>query len=87
MRTPGAAQVRLGAARSADRPAPARSLIGAVYQQLREEVLSGALRPGEKLLITPLAARYGVSASVIREELSRLTAWTFGPLCQGAIVV
>jgi DNA-binding GntR family transcriptional regulator len=57
-----------------DGSAPPRSLTSAVYKQLREQILAGAIPPGTKLLITNLTTRFGVSSSVVRESISRLTA-------------
>ncbi|WP_172328863.1 GntR family transcriptional regulator [Mangrovicoccus sp. HB161399] len=45
-----------------------------VYESLREELLDGNYRPGAKLGIDALAARFGASPSVLREALSRLTS-------------
>jgi DNA-binding GntR family transcriptional regulator len=44
----------------------------AVYQQLRDEITDGALLPGSPLREIPLAARFGVSRTPIREALRRL---------------
>jgi len=64
-----------GSYSSPDHAKPAaRSLTSAVYQQLREDILSGDLPPGTKLLIASLTSRFGVSSSVVRESVSRLTA-------------
>jgi GntR family carbon starvation induced transcriptional regulator len=41
---------------------------------LRRDILSGALKPDSKLKIRELTARYGISASPMREALSRLAA-------------
>lgn len=48
------------------------SLVEDVHGELREEILLGRLQPGERLLVQPLAQRFGVSLSVIREALTRL---------------
>lgn len=40
--------------------------------ELREEILSGTRRPGERLLVQPLSKRLDVSLSVVREVLTRL---------------
>ena len=53
---------------------PVRSLTSAVLAQLRAEILSCRLEPGEKLLIAGLARGFGVSLSAVREALSRLAA-------------
>jgi DNA-binding GntR family transcriptional regulator len=44
-----------------------------VYEILRTELLNGGLRPGQKLKLVELTQRFGVSQSVIREALTRLT--------------
>jgi DNA-binding GntR family transcriptional regulator len=44
----------------------------AVYRQLRDEIISGALPPGSALREIPLAARFGVSRTPVREALRRL---------------
>ncbi len=44
------------------------------YVRLREEILAGEVAPGRKLLIRPLADRYGMGLSPIREALNRLAS-------------
>jgi DNA-binding GntR family transcriptional regulator len=44
-----------------------------VYEILRGELLNGSLHPGQKLKMVELTERFGVSQSVIREALTRLT--------------
>src|SRR5580700_7871431 len=44
-----------------------------VYGMLRSELLNGVLQPGQKLKMAGLTERFGVSQSVIREALTRLT--------------
>src|SRR6266704_5000779 len=44
-----------------------------VYDLLRSDLLNGFLQPGQKLKMVDLNARFGVSQSVIREALTRLT--------------
>ena len=44
----------------------------AVYQKLREEITTGALPPGAPLREIPLARRFGVSRTPVREALRRL---------------
>jgi DNA-binding GntR family transcriptional regulator len=46
---------------------------GQVYEILRGELLSGGLHPGQKLKMAGLTERFGVSQSVVREALTRLT--------------
>lgn len=48
------------------------SLQERVYRELREAIISGALRPGERLVETSLAGRLGVSRSPVREAIRRL---------------
>lgn len=42
--------------------------------RLREEIVSGAVSPGQKLTLVPLARRYEVSRGPLREAASRLAA-------------
>jgi DNA-binding GntR family transcriptional regulator len=55
---------------------PARPLASTIYQrvheELREEIISGALAPGARLKMAELAARYGLSQMPIREALLQL---------------
>src|ERR1700683_2705747 len=44
-----------------------------VYEILRSELLNGGLHPGQKLKMVEFTERFGVSQSVIREALTRLT--------------
>ena len=44
-----------------------------VYEILRGELLNGGLHPGQKLKMVDLTDRFGVSQSVVREALTRLT--------------
>jgi len=41
---------------------------------LQRDILSGALRPGSKLVVADLVDRYGIGATPVREGLSRLVA-------------
>lgn len=45
-----------------------------VYEQLRREIVTGRLLPGEKLRVEVLRERYGVGGSPLREAMNRLTA-------------
>lgn len=49
------------------------TLASSVYDQMRHDILSGELPPGEKLRVEYLRTRYGVGASPIREALNRLS--------------
>ena len=44
-----------------------------VYEVIRSELLNGGLHPGQKLKMVDFTERFGVSQSVIREALTRLT--------------
>jgi len=44
-----------------------------VYDLLRSDLLNGVLQPDQKLKMVELTERFGVSQSVIREALTRLT--------------
>jgi DNA-binding GntR family transcriptional regulator len=48
-----------------------------VYQQLRSDLLTGRLTPGQKLPADALRQRFGVACSPIREALNRLVAEGF----------
>src|SRR6201987_1628175 len=43
------------------------------YDLLRSDLLNGVLHPGQKLRMFELTERFGLSQSVIREALTRLT--------------
>ena len=45
-----------------------------VCQLLREAILTGEMRPGQRIVVDPLAERLGISKIPIREALGRLTA-------------
>lgn len=47
--------------------------VAEVYEQLRSDILAARLAPGERLKVNPLCDRFGVSLSVVREALTRLT--------------
>jgi len=44
------------------------------YQRVREDIISGTLKPGEKLKVADMVERYDVGASPLREALARLSA-------------
>lgn len=53
---------------------PCLTLIERAYTQLRDDIVSGLLAPGEKLRVEHLKTRYGVSAGTLREALTRLVS-------------
>ena len=53
---------------------PAGTLASSVYDRLRDDILSGALPPDDKLRTEALRERYGVGNSPLREALNRLSA-------------
>jgi DNA-binding GntR family transcriptional regulator len=53
---------------------PSSTYAETVYQVLRDEIVSGVLRPGDRLAETGIAARMGTSQGPIREALARLRA-------------
>ena len=55
-------------------PVPASSATQSAYFTLRNLIVTGALRPGEKLKIGALCERLNIGASPIREALSLLTS-------------
>lgn len=52
----------------------ASSLVNSVYKRLRGDILAGRLVPDQKLKIQEVSSTLGVSASVVREALTRLAA-------------
>ncbi len=53
---------------------PAGTLASSVYQQLRNDILTGRFEPGSKLRLQFLANEYHVGNSPLREALNRLTS-------------
>lgn len=51
-----------------------KTLSEAVYLRLRQDILSGKLKPGSKLRFSDLNENYAVGTSTVRESLSRLTS-------------
>jgi DNA-binding GntR family transcriptional regulator len=45
-----------------------------VYRRLRDDIISGAVVPGARLVELEIAAEFGVSRTPVREALKRLTA-------------
>ncbi|QTD45379.1 GntR family transcriptional regulator [Ottowia testudinis] len=54
--------------------APERTLIERAYAQLRDDIVSGHLAPGEKLRVEHLKQHYGVGAGTLREAITRLAS-------------
>lgn len=51
-----------------------KTMSDVAYQRVREDIISGALKPGEKLKVADLVERYDIGASPLREALARLSA-------------
>jgi DNA-binding GntR family transcriptional regulator len=51
-----------------------RTLASAIFAQLRDEILSCRIKPGEKLNVSKISKRFDVSLAAVREALSRLVA-------------
>lgn len=51
---------------------PYKTLMDAIVVALRDWILEGTLRPGERLRIREVAARFGTSTMPVREALARL---------------
>ena len=65
-----------GAARSAVE-ASRRTLAEITSERIRDDIITGKFKAGERLLLTALCARYGVSMSSLREALAGLAAEQF----------
>lgn len=63
--------------RDAAEDRPAGTLTGAVYGQLRADILTGRLQPGTKLRADSLRRRFDTGSSPVREALNRLLAEGF----------
>jgi GntR family transcriptional regulator, carbon starvation induced regulator len=61
-----------GLERSAARAGAFTTQTSMAIERLRAEIISGHLKPNEKLRVKPLMQRYGFSSSALREALSRL---------------
>ena len=55
-------------------PAPRGGLAGFAERALKQALLDGSLRPGERLITRELADRFGTSPTPVREALLRLTS-------------
>ena len=61
-----------GLERSSARTGTFTTQTSMAIERLRAEIISGRLKPNEKLRVKPLMQRYGFSSSALREALSRL---------------
>jgi len=60
------------ASNTGNRPASVPTQTSIAIERLRADIVSGRLRPNEKLRVQALAEHYGFAASALREALSRL---------------
>lgn len=58
-------------------PSSPESITSQAYTRLREDIIAGILKPGQKLKIEELREKYEVGSSPIREALSLLTSDRF----------
>ncbi len=56
---------------------PSSTLGTTIYQQIKRDIIFGALEPGAKLKLESLKARYEASLSTLRETLNRLASEGF----------
>ena len=49
------------------------TLVDEVHEAIYQALIDGQIEPGSKLKLSEIAGRFGVSAAVVREALSRLT--------------
>lgn len=62
--------MRLGATK----PQEPASVGETAYRDIRNDIIFGRLRPGERLRLEPIRKRYDVSVTTLREILNRLTS-------------
>lgn len=60
--------------RAVDAEEGPRTLIEHTYEQLRADIVEGHLRPGTRLRVEHLRARYAVGAGTLREAITRLVS-------------
>lgn len=51
-----------------------RTLASAIFSQLRDDIVTCRIKPGDKLIVSAISARFNVSLAAVREALSRLVA-------------
>jgi DNA-binding GntR family transcriptional regulator len=66
--------VRSLGGRTRSRSAEKATTATLVYEKLRSDILQGTLKPGEKLAIDQISARYGAGLNPVREALNRLSS-------------
>lgn len=57
-------------------PSAPRTLIESAYEQVRHDIVSGVLQPGQRLRVEHLREHYAVGGSTLREALTRLVSET-----------
>ncbi|WP_020617752.1 GntR family transcriptional regulator [Paenibacillus daejeonensis] len=62
----------MGAIRGSQLSEPAISISEHVYRSLKQEILTGDLPPGVRLIVTEIGRRFSVSQAPVREALERL---------------
>jgi len=55
-------------------PPASKTLADAAYRRIREDIISGALKPNEKLKFSSMVSRYDLGVSPLREALARLSS-------------
>jgi DNA-binding GntR family transcriptional regulator len=55
-------------------PPASKTLADAAYKRIREDIISGALKPSEKLKFATMVTRYEFGVSPLREALARLSS-------------
>lgn len=55
-------------------PLPRENLGDRAYCAIRDALMAGQLKPGEKLLLRPLSQKFGISATPMREALLKLVS-------------
>lgn len=55
-------------------PIPRENLSDRAYLAIKDALMQGRLKPGEKLLLRPLSSQFGISATPMREALLKLVS-------------
>jgi DNA-binding GntR family transcriptional regulator len=55
-------------------PQPAKTIASIAYERLHRDIMTGQLKPGQKLKFNVLSEAYGVGVGTLREALHKLTA-------------